>query len=91
MLVRDVSGYFEAVASDSRLKVVMAMHGQESLTYAEISEVIGKASVANGCLRRLYRDGIIDKRREGIHSHYYLTDVGRRIADCAAQIEGGGD
>lgn len=67
--------YFKLFSDENRLKILYAIISQGELCVCDLSEVIGASSAATSHhLQNLKQNNILDSRREGKLSYYYLID-----------------
>lgn len=67
--------YFKLFSDENRLKILYAIISEEELCVCDISEVIGATTATTSHhLQNLKKQNILDSRKEGKLSYYYLVD-----------------
>lgn len=73
-MLEGITARFKALAEPMRLRVLHALRGGER-TVGELVEAIGatQANVSKH-LAVLHREGLVARRKEGLHVHYRVAD-----------------
>lgn len=67
--------YFKLFADDNRLKILYSIISEKELCVCDISEIIGATTATTSHhLQTLKKQKILDSRREGKLSYYFLID-----------------
>jgi ArsR family transcriptional regulator len=76
--MKDVAGFFKALADESRLRMLWLLANRPELCVCDLMEVLGiTQSKASRHLATLRHAGLVVDRREGTWSHYSLRpDLG---------------
>ncbi len=71
--MKETLNILKVLAEESRLRIFMALHGQE-LCVCQIVALLGlAASTTSKHLALMYQAGILDQRKEGRWAHYQVS------------------
>ncbi len=75
LYIKEQIRYFKIFSDENRLKIIYAIISQGTLCVCDLAEVIG-ASIATTShhLQNLKKQNILDSKKEGKLSFYYLKD-----------------
>jgi ArsR family transcriptional regulator len=71
--MKDIAQFFKVLADEARLEMLWLLMNYRELCVCDFMEVLGiTQSKASRHLRTLYREGLVDDRREGAWVYYAL-------------------
>jgi ArsR family transcriptional regulator len=73
--MRDLAQLFKALADETRLKMLVLLVESDELCVCDFEALLQiSQSASSRHLRRLYQEGLVDHRREGVWVHYRIRD-----------------